>query len=262
MELVTCRQHDPPPKVSIILLDWGCRESFHILDYLARQDLPRDHFEVIWIEYRDRRPEPIEQAFARAAEAGAPPPIDTWVLLHMPRDVYYHKHLMYNVGIALAGGEIVTILDSDAFFKPTFVGSIVQAFEKDPLLVLHHDQVRNVNKRFYPFNYPSFEDVLKEGLINWTGTCTTGVADTVDPLHTRNYGACMSARRGDLIAIGGADEHFDYLGHICGPYDMTFRLVNYNLRERWHDSEFIYHVWHPGQAGDSNFGGPHDGRHM
>ena len=43
-----------PPRVSLILLDWSCRESFHIFDYLARQDVPRDWFEVVWIEYYDR----------------------------------------------------------------------------------------------------------------------------------------------------------------------------------------------------------------
>jgi hypothetical protein len=72
----------------------------------------------------------------------------------------------------------------------------------------------------------------------------------------------MAARREDLIAIGGADEHIDYLGHICGPYEMTFRLVNAGKRELWHPSEFLYHVWHPGQAGENNYVGPHDGRHM
>jgi hypothetical protein len=72
----------------------------------------------------------------------------------------------------------------------------------------------------------------------------------------------MCARREDLIAIGGADEHIDYLGHICGPYDMTFRLVNMGRREVWSESEFSYHTWHPGQAGSDNYLGPHDGRHM
>jgi len=262
VEIVARRQYAQPPDVSLILLDWTCRESFHILDYFDRQDVDRDRYEVIWIEYWDRRAEPIEQAFARAAEAGRAAPIDTWIILHQPPEAYYHKHLMYNVGIALARGRIVTIMDSDAFFKPSFVRSIIEAFERDPLLVLHHDEVRNVDKRFYPFNHPDFDDVIGAGAINWTGACTTGVVDTVDPLHSRNYGACMSAPRRDLIAVGGADEHFDYLGHICGPYDLTFRLVNFNRREYWHESEFLYHVWHPGQAGDDNFGGPHDGRHM
>ncbi|NIQ04070.1 MAG: hypothetical protein GWM98_29940, partial [Nitrospinaceae bacterium] len=91
---------------------------------------------------------------------------------------------------------------------------------------------------------------------------TTGILDQKDPLHSRNYGACMCAPRADLIAIGGADEHLDYLGHVCGPYEMTFRLRNLGREEVWHPSELLYHVWHPGQAGHGNYVGPHDGRHM
>jgi len=63
--------------------------------------------------------------------------------------------------------------------------------------------------------------------------------DKADPLHTRNYGACMSALREDLVDIGGADEHLDYLGHICGPYEMTFRLVNAGRKEIWHPKNFF-----------------------
>jgi hypothetical protein len=72
----------------------------------------------------------------------------------------------------------------------------------------------------------------------------------------------MSALREDLIASGGADEHVDYLGYVCGPYEMTWRLVNSGKKEVWHDREWTYHVWHPGQLGDRNYFGPHDGLHM
>jgi hypothetical protein len=43
---------------------------------------------------------------------------------------------------------------------------------------------------------------------------------------------------------------------------MTFRLVNMGHREIWHQTEFMYHTWHPGQAGEDNYLGPHDGRHV
>jgi hypothetical protein len=43
---------------------------------------------------------------------------------------------------------------------------------------------------------------------------------------------------------------------------MTFRLANFGRREVWHGTEFLYHTWHPGQAGVDNYLGPHDGRHM
>lgn len=241
------------PKVTLILLDWSVRESFHLLHYLGRQDVPRDTFEVLLIEYYSR----VSGAVGRFEDE-----LDTWLLLEMPEDCYYHKHLMYNAGIVLARGDICVICDSDAMVKPGFIHAIARAFDEVPALVLHLDQFRNNRRDFYPFNYPSFEEVEGKGCINNAGGRTAGVVDRRDPLHTRNYGACMCARRADLIAIGGADEHVNFVGHICGPYDMTFRLVNSGKTEFWHSSEFMYHTWHPGQAGVDNYLGPHDGRHV
>ncbi|MGH8641597.1 MAG: glycosyltransferase [Burkholderiales bacterium] len=241
------------PKISLILLDWSVRESFHLLHYLARQDVARDDFEVIVIEYYSR----VSDAIRKFEDQ-----VDTWLLLEMPEDCYYHKHLMYNAGIVAARGEICVICDSDAMVKPGFIRAIIEVFEKEPQIVLHLDQFRNNRRDFYPFNYPSFEAVEGEGCINNAGGRTAGIVDHRDPIHSRNYGACMCARRSDLIGIGGADEHVDFVGHICGPYDMTFRLVNHGRRELWHPSEFMYHTWHPGQAGVDNYLGPHDGRHV
>jgi len=247
------RSARPRPKVSLVLLDWSVRESFHLLHYLKHQTIPRDQFEVIIIEFYSR----VSDAIRKFEEE-----VDTWVVLDMPLTCCYHKHLMYNVGIALARGDIVMIGDSDAMAKPTFIEAILRNFEKDPAIVYHIDEFRNMRRDYYPFNYPSFEAVLGDGCFNNAGGRTTGVLNTADPIHSRNYGACMCARRADLIAIGGADMHIDYAGHICGPYEMTFRLANYGRRELWDMDEFLYHTWHPGQAGADNYMGPHDGRHM
>ncbi|HEY7744297.1 MAG TPA: glycosyltransferase [Burkholderiales bacterium] len=241
------------PRLSLILLDWSVRESFHLLHYLARQDVPRDAFEVLVVEYYSR----VSEAVRTFEEQ-----VDTWLLLEMPEDCYYHKHLMYNAGIVLARGDICVVCDSDAMVKPGFVRAIVEQFEQDPRVVLHLDQFRNNRRDLYPFSFPSFEAVEGEGCVNNAGGRTAGILDPRDPIHSRNYGACMCASRTDLIAIGGADEHVDFVGHICGPYDMTFRLVNHGLREVWHASEFMYHTWHPGQAGLDNYLGPHDGHHL
>jgi len=243
----------PSPKVSLILLDWSVRESFHLLHYLSKQDVDRDLFEVIIIEY-----------YSRVSDAIRPfeDQVDSWLLLEVPEDCYYHKHLMYNAGIVVAKGDICVICDSDAMVKPGFIRSIITEFENHPNTVLHIDQFRNARKDLYPFCYPDFSEVTGRGCINNVGGKTRGVVDDKDLIHNRNYGACMCARRDALIAIGGADEHIDYLGHICGPYDMTFRLVNSGHREIWHQTEFMYHTWHPGQAGADNYLGPHDGRHV
>jgi hypothetical protein len=241
------------PRLSLILLDWSVRESFHLLHYLRHQSVDRDQFEVIVIEFYSRIAEPLKQ-FADE--------VDTWVLLEMPETCIYHKHLMYNCGLTLAHGEVAVLCDSDAMVKDSFIETILSHFKDRQQIVLHFDEFRNTQRDFYPFKYPSFEEVLGDGCINNIDGKSAGIVDRIDPLHSRNYGACMCARREDLIAIGGADEHVDYLGHICGPYEMTFRLLNNGFKEVWNETEYLYHTWHPGQAGMDNYQGPHDGRQL
>lgn len=241
------------PRVSLILLDWGVRESFHLLHYLRNQTVPRESFEVILVEY-----------YSHVSDSLKPfeSDVDTLVLLEMPDDCYYHKHLMYNVGIVMSRGEVLMFADSDALVRPTFLETVVKAFDREPLLVYHMDQFRNIRHDFYPFSYPSFEEVVGDGCINYVDGKTKGILDETDPIHSRNYGACMCARRSDIIAIGGADEDQTYLGHVCGPYDMTFRLMHFGRRLRWETEEYLYHTWHPGSDGTDNYLGPHDGRNM
>ena len=248
------------PLVSLILLDWSCRESFHSLRYLNQQTVARDTYEILWIEYYSRKAPQIAAEIKECEKKHKPSLIDRWVVIGMPDNACYHKHLMYNIGIVKSKGDIIVICDSDAIFSRTFIETIIKSFKKNPAIVLHFDEVRNNNKKFYPFSYPTIKEVLGDGCVNWKDGKTTGLWDKTDFIHTRNYGACMAAKREDLIAIGGADEHTDYIGHVCGPYEMTFRMVNRGRKELWHEKEFLYHTWHPGQAGDKNYVGPHDGR--
>lgn len=241
------------PKVSVILLDWGVRESFHSLHYLNRQTAPRDSYELIWVEFYDHEPAALREMA-----------LDRWVVLGHTPDTIYHKHRMYNVGVVASRGEVCVICDSDAIFRPTFIESIVKAFRQSPGVVLHIDQVRNYSQRLYPFNYPTIEDVLGEGCYNWRGTGTTGVLTEEDRIHWANMGACLAARRDDVVAVGGSDEHLDYLGYACGPYDLTFRLNNHKGRpEVWSRGEYIYHTWHPNTSGiNTDYCGPEDGKMM
>src|SRR5438445_4986206 len=170
------------PRVSIVLLDWSVRESFHLLHYLRKQDVPRALFEVLLVEYHSRV-SPAVRAFEDE--------LDTWILLDMPTDCYYHKHLMYNAGIVHSLGGVCVFCDSDAMVGPGFVGAIAGAFDREPSIVLHLDQFRNVRRDLYPFCYPSFDEVLGPGCINRVDGRTKGIAASDDPLHERNYGACM-----------------------------------------------------------------------
>jgi hypothetical protein len=259
-ELVLNRPR-PGCKVSIILLDWGVRESYHSLEYLNRQTVERSEYELIWLEFYDRKPDGLREAVASMGADG--PALDKWIVAGYSQDYIYNKHRLYNLGILASAGEICVICDSDAIFTPTFVEKVIAGLTETPRAVLHLDEVRNNNRRLYPFCHPSLKDVLGKGCINWHGTVTRGLDNSTDMLHEANYGACMAARRTDLLAIGGADEHPDYLGYICGPYEMTFRLVNHGLEERWLRDEYLYHTWHPNASGNNtDYHGPEDGMGM
>jgi SAM-dependent methyltransferase len=243
------------PKISVILIDWGVRESFHSLHYLNRQTASREDYELIWLEFYQRKPEALRRLVADGNRV-----LDKWYVLGYPDDFIFHKHRLYNVGLLAATGDICVICDSDAVFSPTFIDNLLAAFRETPQAVIHLDEVRNNDRRFYPFNYPQIDEILREGCLNWQGATTSGLATGVDRIHGANYGACMAARRQDLLAVSGADEHLDYLGYICGPYDLTFRLANYGRLERWLHNEYLYHAWHPNTSGiNADYQGPHDG---
>ena len=108
--------NNPPPKprVSLILLDWSCRESFHFLDFINEQTVSRDQYEVLWIEYYGRRPKEIDNLLEKYMKSNKPPCLDQWIAVNMPSTLYYHKHLMYNIGIVRAHGDIIVICDSDS----------------------------------------------------------------------------------------------------------------------------------------------------
>ena len=269
MDILHKTEFSSRPEVSLILLDWTVRESFHTLEYLNRQRFDRSKYEIVWVEYYDRRAPEIDAMMRRNEDLGLPPQVDTWIVMNTPRREYYHKHRMYNVGILNSSGRIVVVMDSDAIVRPTFIEQVVGEFEKAGRLALHFEQIRNFDQSFYPFNYPAMDEIIGPGCVNAVDGVPIGLAESAKSLkedwnlwHVYNYGACLCARRDDLIMIGGADEHDDYLGHICGPYEMTARLINAGVKDKLHDSHFLYHVWHPNQGGDNNYCGPNNGKGM
>jgi hypothetical protein len=257
-----CRHATGKKKISVLLIDWGVRESFHCLEHFNRQTVPRDEYELIWLEFYDHKPDVLRRL---AAGGGPRPCLDKWIVLGYPNDFIFHKHRLYNVGFLAAAGEVCVICDSDAIFRPTFIESLLRAFDETPDAVVHLDEVRNTDPQYYPYREISMEELRGPGCANWSPNTntTTGLAPLPDKLHRANYGACMAARRDLLLGAGGADEHLDYLGFICGPYELTFRLANQGRQERWLLDEYLYHLWHPNTTGiNTDYQGPHDGRYM
>ena len=209
------------PKVSLILLDWSCRERFFALDWLSRQDVPREEYEIIWIELYDR----IVREVMEKAD----------VVITCGQKGRYHKHKGYNAGLLASKGHVITVCDSDAVFPSDFISSIFHKFDLgwagvSKSQVLMHYERRT--KSTYPDGMTDLKELEKH---HWV------------PLW-ENVGACVSVRRDDALRFGGFDEHGSYRGYVCGPYELAWRIINAGIPEEWHDPEVtLWHFDHPNE---------------
>lgn len=254
------------PEVSFVLMDWGCRESFHTLEYLNNQLVDRSRYEIFWIEYYDRQPTRLSDLIKRYEDAGLPSPIDTWLVMARPKGEIFRKHWINNLGILHTTGDIIVFMDSDAIVNPTLVDTIIKEFKDTPERILYMEEIRTADKSFYPFKYPNPKEIIpsavnmKNGVPVAMRNFHSGLLADPSLIHCRNYGACFCARREDLIRIGGWDEHEDYTGYIAGPYEMSLRMELAGKKELWSHFELLYHTPHPGNSGIDNYSGPHDGK--
>ncbi len=214
------------PRLSIILLDWGCRERFTTLDWLLQQDVPKDQYELIWVEVYDRV---VDEVMKKAD-----------IVITCNQQGIYHKHVGYNAGLLHARGELICVCDSDAVFPPDFVRSVFRSFQMDgdgsaiPLVLMHYEWRTSL---LYPEDLTDTETLKDRARWQWW------------PLIV-NEGACMTVRRADAIRFGGFDEHPSYKGYLCGPYDLGWRLINAGWPEVWHDeSVALWHFAHPDPIG-------------
>jgi HD-GYP domain-containing protein (c-di-GMP phosphodiesterase class II) len=266
MNIVYENHINPNPHISFILMDWGCRESFHTIEYLNNQTVPRDSYEIIWIEYYNRKPTRIKDLIDRYEKCGLESPINTWIVMARPKGEVFRKHWINNIGILHAKGKIVCFIDSDAITNPTLVDTIAREFENNRDIILYSEEIRTADKAFYPFGYPNPKEIIptavnmKNGVPVAMRNFSSGLLADPSLIHCRNYGACFSARKEDLISIGGWDEHEDYTGYIAGPYEMSMRMELTGKQEVWSHFELLYHVPHPGNSGIDNYSGPHDGK--
>src|SRR5438093_2434465 len=180
------------PLISVILLDWSCRERFHALDWLAKQTVPREQYELIWVELFDRV---VTQALDGAD-----------VLITCGQKGTYHKHRGYNIALLESRGKIITVCDSDAVFPPNFIESIITSFrasdgDAERLVLMHYEWRTDAE---YPALLTRMEDL---SAFQWKELWP-------------NVGACVSVQRIDAVRFGGFDEHPSYRGFICGPYDL------------------------------------------
>ena len=188
MKLHKTNSRPVEPFVSVVLLDWECRERFDTLDWLARQDAPRDQYELIWVELFSRVvPEAMEKAD---------------VVITCGQSGLYHKHKGYNTGLLHARGAITVVCDSDAVYPPGFISSILSAFKcsdgSEPIqIVLMYHQWRS--NHTYP---DDLSDVGQLQQYEWRDLLP-------------NVGACVCMRTADVVRFGGFDEQESLQGYLC-----------------------------------------------
>jgi len=208
-------------KLSIILLDWSVREYFQALHFLRKQSVPRDQYELIWVELYDYKtvPEIVSQT------------VDRLICCHQKG--VYDKHKGYNAGLLAARGELVCICDSDAVFPFDFVEKILHYFY-GPEMNREPDQkiLQIYERRCAQSVYPGTENIdlaTIEKDYFWK--------------TWENVSACGVFRKKDMIAFGGLDEHHTFRGFFCGYNELVNRLVNAGWEEYWMpDSQLA--IWH------------------
>lgn len=236
-------------KLSIVLVDWGVRESFHTLRALAEQDAPRDSYEVIWVEWGPSSPVRVGGGADK--------------VVSLSRSGAVSKHVCYNAGVLAADGELVCIVNSDDLMRPTFVSSILDSFTAAGRYYLHLDRADSldegtfpVDKRFPGVSINAVFDAILQGPAMYEylrdkalprGLVEDDAPHQVDGVsHLRDYGSCFIARRRHVLAFGGFDEHESYRSYWCGPYELAWRMQNAGWQEWWHPTEFTLGIWHPG----------------
>ncbi|GEM_PF-3856710 len=212
-------------EVSFILLDWGVRDHYFSLDYLNKQSVPRESFEIIWVDLRDTIPAVVQD--------------NVDVCLTLDQKGMYHKHKGYNAGLLKAKGKRICVCDSDVIFLENFVESIIDEFEEFRKTNVGGDMV------LYHYEYRTTKE--------YEGNADEELR-SVDWLPTwENYGACMTVERAAAIRYGGFDESGQYRGYYCGPYDLGWRMVNAGAYEKWcHDSP-LWHFAHPNPVQSNPF---------
>ena len=215
------RKENTISKISVIMVDAGFREKFHLIDFLNDQTLAREDYELIWVEYYDKvRKELTNKRGVRIFtlnKTGKP----------------YHMAYCFNEGIRQSLGDLLVIMDADLVVNPTFLETIKEEHEKCPELAMYlqrWDEPKEKHKENISLQH------LKKVCIY---------------RNPRNYGGCLSVRKKWLLTVNGYEQHPIFAGLHALAMDMYTRLKNLGLHIKWHPTERVYHPWHPGTLAPS-----------
>jgi|Deesub1362A_J573_1020465.scaffolds.fasta_scaffold00077_15 hypothetical protein len=211
-------------RISVIMVDGSFREKFHMVDYLNKQTLPKDQYELIWVEFYSEVNEELKKK-----------PNLRIITLNNSEDTPYHSSYCFNKGIEESKGDLLVIIDADQVVEPTFLETIKKEHEKCDELVMYMQRWDEPKEKHHPVK--SYElDYLKS------------VCRFLNPV---NYGGCLTVRKKWLLKINGYEKDPLFGGLHANGRDCYTRFKNLGLHIKWHPTERMYHPWHPGTLAPS-----------
>jgi hypothetical protein len=212
--------HNPSkrPKISVVMVDGAFRERYDAIDFMARQDMPADDFELIWVEYYGRISSDLQKRI------DARPGFKAISLGHTGT---YHASYCFNRGITEARGGLVVIPDADVIAEPGFLSTVWQ----------DHQQSQDLACYYHRYNEPQDKHEETISLEHLRSTC--------ELTNPSNHGACLSLRRKWLTRINGYEQSPIFAtGFHANDKDVYARLCNLGLMVRWNPAVRLYHPWH------------------
>lgn len=205
---------DQISKISVIMVDGGFRERFHMIVSLNNQTLRRDHYELIWVECFDK----IHPKLQAKDDVN-------FILLNRIGKPYSMSHC-FNEGIRQSTGDLLVIPDADTFVSADFLETILAEHERydDMVMYIRRYDQSEVDSGPITFDYLERTCHLKQAT---------------------NYGGCITVRKKWMLSVNGYEQHPIFQGHnFAGGLDLYIRFCNLGMAIKWHPSLKVYHPWH------------------
>ncbi len=212
---------DSCPKISVVMVDGSFRERYESIDFMARQDIPPEDYELIWVEYYGRVNPDLQRRIDAAGRGRG------FRAIALGRSGTYHSSYCFNHGIAEAHGELVVIPDADVIAEPGFLKAVWADHQASDRLVTY----------YHRYNEPREKHSDTVNLDHLRGAC--------DLTNPSNHGACLSVRRKWLTEINGYEQSPIFAtGFHANDKDVYARLCSLGLMVRWNPDVRLFHPWH------------------
>jgi hypothetical protein len=208
------------PRISIIMVDGSFRESYHSIDFLGKQTIPADDYELLWVEYYDKVKSELAEEISK---------YPNFRVITLEKEGPYHSSYCFNAGIRASRGELIFIPDADVVVEDYFLEKAWAGHQANDKLVMY----------FYRYNEFEKDHLPEVNIEHLQKVCVL--------TNPSNYGGCLSVRKKWLLEINGYEQHPTFgSGFHANGLDVYTRLKNLGLHVKWHPELRLYHPWHLG----------------